>query len=141
MSTALLDVIGLIAAMSGVWILKKKRKWAFLEYVFVMILLGYLIYHMFLNHDILNSSDPVKNEIPATLIVNFYLMTMETCAQYVSIWYLKSLVFLFYYCLLVAFTNIFKDTKYIFELINFTIYILIICHQSKKMNDILNKYL
>jgi hypothetical protein len=128
MTVTLLDIIGLIVARCCIGFLKKKRKWALLEYVFVMLFLGWLIYHMFLNHDILNSSDPVKNEIPATLIVNFYLIVITISAQYVSIWYLKTLVYLFYYCLLVAFTNIFKDTKYIYELIIFTICILIICH-------------
>ncbi len=71
MSITLLNVVGMIAGISCVGILKKKRKWALLEYVFVMLFLGWLIYHMFLNQDVLNSTDPIKGEISATLVAIF----------------------------------------------------------------------
>ena len=59
----------------------------------------------------------------------------------ISIWYLKTFVYMYYYFLVVIFTNDFEEENYVFRLVWVTAQFLLVGYQFKLKNDTVNKYL
>ena len=127
--------------MYGTRFLIKKRKWKEIEYVLTVVILAWLTYHMYAHLDTINTRYPnLTRKLPIYLVIR-QMMVISILTNMLSMLHLKVLVYLFYYFLVIIFTNDFEHEKYVITLIGFTMMVLLVCHQFKKKNKILNKYL
>jgi c-di-AMP phosphodiesterase-like protein len=69
------------------------------------------------------------------------MLNIRIITNVISIWYLKTFVYIYYFFLVVIFTNDFKQENYVFILAWVTAQFILVGYQFKLKDDTVNKYL